>query len=200
MASIIGGLMARFNVCHICMDQGGGGLALMDALVDPEPKIKKGYIPPINQEVEYGPISLFDNDAKAADPKGILDMVNFTTDVTRELFTGMKSSMENRAIQFASQEYTHGQGPIATAAEEIIQHMMVTKSELRAIQVTANPQGTTLHWDTVGNQPKDRAVAAVLGLYAAKRATALSRAGGTQDIVGGIVSGGVFGHTRMPRR
>lgn len=193
MRDIIGGIAARFNVAHICIDRGGGGLALVDLLC--EPGDKEGFMPPLsNVVIPYGQFGLFDEE-NPGDPKNILDPVAQSTEVNKELYMGLKSGLETKRIQFAGKvdSFVTG-GPLLEAAEQAQDHIMAAQRELRAIQMSANNNGT-LHFDTPGNQPKDRAIVTCLGNYAAKRVTLQTTSEGG-PLPGGSVSTGVFGQRR----
>lgn len=193
MRDIVGGIAARFGVSHICIDKGGGGLALIDLLC--EPGDKEGFVPPLNEvKIPYKQFGIFDEE-NLGDTKNIIDPIAQNPEINKELYTGFKAGLETKRVQFADSVVPFATGGLLLDAAELAQdHIKVCQSELRSIQMSANANGT-LHFDTPGHKPKDRAVAACLGYYAAKRVS-LQIHKENAPLPGGGVSGGVFGRLR----
>lgn len=176
MRDIINGIATRFGVTYIAMDRGGGGLALMDLCKENG----EGFVPPYKLKVPFRGYTVIEDDPNrpkglARDPRQILDMVAFSPESIREMNTSLKAGLETGKMTFAGSASPMASGGISMdALESVLEEIKECRRELCTIQLSVTGGGH-LHFDTPGNQPKDRAVSTWLAYYAARKVTEVSQ-------------------------
>ena len=155
--------MKRFPCVHIAMDAQGGGIAVMEALHDPD-KIKEGELP-IWEVIDE------DKPKDTDDERGlhILEMCQFAKyDWLSEANHGMKKDFEDKALLFPNFDGAtlalsvtddKLKGRAYDTLEDCVLDIEELKNELSIIEITQTQAGRD-RWDTpeiiVGVGKKDR--------------------------------------------
>ncbi len=145
MAAVIEDLCDAFNIRHIYMDAGGGGLAIKDILAENNRAHRAGPILDPEDEVHQG-----------KNGRHILTMCNFTSDFISESNFDALRLLEHRDILFPSISNEDTPSLSQEQSWETIQQM---KQQMQIIQLTETPTGKN-HFDVPkggghGEQKKD---------------------------------------------
>lgn len=155
MVYVIRKVLNDFPIHRICMDTGGGGLALKDLLAEPYDNKAGVKGPPI--------LDMEDKDTENLIGLRILQMINFTRPIVNDLYMRLKADMQHAQVLFPQNVLRHGDQDIDNAAKNIVE----TKKELLMLQAEA--KGNHYTFEVPAQFKKDRATALVLSNMAANQ-------------------------------
>jgi len=142
--------LKQFRISKLCIDQGGGGLALRDLLM--YPWIHAGEVYPAIVE----PKNMFSGDYDSSKVLPILDMINFTPIVIDQMYSSFKADMENGRVVFPVDIHRSYDPELEKAGREL----RALKSEMRNLMPKPTTHGLNfIEHPTLG---KDRITSLVL--------------------------------------